>query len=99
MALTCPACKKANQTESACPRCGCDLTRLHAVAGAADARLRATVASLAARDWPGALAHAERSWRLVHSRESAAAAFLAAASAEDTAGMSRWRARAESLER
>jgi len=40
MAISCPACNKTNQADTACSRCGCDLTRLRAiVAGAAAAML------------------------------------------------------------
>lgn len=99
MPITCPACNKPNQAEAACQRCGCDLSPLHAVVEAAGMSLRAAVASLAKRDGPGALAHAEQSWRLVHSRESAEAAFLAAAAAGDAAELLRWRGRAASAGR
>ena len=93
MPLTCPACNKTGQTEAACARCGCDLSRLHAVLEAAVSRLGVARAALVARDWPGALAQAERSWRLCHTVESARVAFLAAAGAGDAACAVTWHRR------
>jgi hypothetical protein len=94
MPIVCPACNKSNVTEPGCPRCGCDLSVLHQIAAAAGTRLGAARAALAIRDWPGALAEAGRSWALVHSRESARMAFLAAAAAGDSAQALRWHERA-----
>lgn len=96
MSLTCPACNKAAQAEAACVRCGCDLSRLRAVLVAAASRLDAARVSLAARDWPGALADAQRSWRLHHTPEAARVAFCAAAAAGDTARAIAWHERAGS---
>lgn len=94
MPIVCPACNKAGQARGACERCGCDLSLLQKIAAAADARLSAARLALASRDWPGARAEAERSWELVHARESAQVAFLAAAGEGDLAGALRWRERA-----
>jgi hypothetical protein len=98
MPLTCPACGKSHQTAAACPRCGCDLSRLHAIVAAAAARLRAAVTAIADRDWPSALASAEQSWRLCHSPEAARLAFLAAGAQGDTGRALAWRDRALALE-
>jgi hypothetical protein len=94
MAIACPACNKAGQTDAACQRCGCDLTRLHGIVAAAATRLAGAAAALEHRDWPGALAEAERSWRLLHTAESAQLAWVAAAACGDTARALRWRERA-----
>jgi hypothetical protein len=94
MALVCPACNKAGQADAACSRCGCDLSRLHAIAEAAAAQLAAARAALRQRDWPGARVRAEQSWSLCHTRESARVAFLAAAAAGETARALIWRDRA-----
>jgi hypothetical protein len=94
MPLTCPACNKPGQTEAACARCGCDLSRLHTVLEAAASRLSAARAALEVCDWPGARAQAERSWRLCHTVASARVAFLAAAGAGDVAGAATWHRRA-----
>ena len=94
MTLVCPACNKANQAAAACERCGCELSRLHEIANAAESRLAAATTALATRDWPGALAEAERSWRLLRCGESARVAFLAAAAAGEGARALRWRDRA-----
>jgi len=93
MAIVCPACNKANQTEDVCQRCACELLRLHEIVAAAGSRLSMAAAALTARDWSAALAHAERSWSLCRSRESARTAFLAAAAAGDTARALCWRER------
>ena len=95
MALTCPACNKVGQTEAACARCGGDLSRLHAVLKAAASHLRVAQASLAERDWPGALAHAEQAWRLCHTVEAARVAFLAAAASGNSRPALAWRQRVE----
>ena len=94
MPIVCPACNKANQTEAACQRCGCDLARLHGLADAAAACLDGATAALADGDWPAALTAAGRSWRLRHTAESARVAFLAAAATGETARALRWRERA-----
>ncbi len=94
MAIACPACNKAGQTEAACQRCGCDLSPLHEIVDAAATRLAGATAALANRDWSGAQADAERSWQLVHTGESARLAWVAAAAHGDTAGALRWRERA-----
>lgn len=94
MPIVCPACNKANQTEAACQRCGCDLARLHEIGDAAAACLGGATAALAERDWSAAHAAAGRSWRLRHTAESARIAFLAAAALGDTARALRWRDRA-----
>ncbi len=98
MAIVCPACNKANQTEAACQRCGCDLSRLHEIVEAAASRLGAARAALTDGDWPGALKHAERSWRLCHTVESARVAFLAAGAARDTSSALRWHERVQDVE-
>ena len=94
MAITCPACNKAGQTDATCQRCGCDLARLHEIVDAAAGRLVRAHAALAARDWRGALAEAECSWGLLHTAESAQLAWVAAAAAGDTPRALRWRGRA-----
>jgi hypothetical protein len=92
--IVCPACNKANQTGDACQRCGCDLTQLHEIAAAAVTRLGAARTALAGRDWSTAVMEAERSWRLLHTGESAQLAFLAAAARGDGTLALRWRERA-----
>jgi hypothetical protein len=91
MEITCPACNKDGQTEAACSRCGCDLTRLHAVVHAASAAVSAARAALGRADWPEALAQAQTSWQLLHTANAARAAFLAAAVLGETAAALRWR--------
>ena len=98
MPIACPACNKANQTEAACQRCGCDLARLHEIRAAAVACLGGATAALTHCDWPAALSAAAHSWRLRHTVESARIAFLAAAAAGDAARALRWRQRAIDVE-
>lgn len=93
MPITCPACNKANQSAAVCQRCACDLSQLQRIDEAATERLGAARAAMAVRDWPGALARAERSWRLRNGPESARVAFVAAVGAGDTLRALRWRRR------
>jgi len=90
MLLDCPACGKAAIAGGACPRCGCDLSRLQAVLECAARELREAADYIRSGDWRGALHGAERSWQLRHSLEAAAVAFLAAAAAGETARAARW---------
>jgi len=78
--MTCPACGKVNAPAScdACERCGCDLGRLRAINACAGRRLAQAADRMRAREWRAALRHAEQSWRLRHSRNTARLAFLAA---------------------
>jgi len=99
MPLVCPACNKAGQTAATCQRCGCDLSRLHAILKAAASLLRAAVASLANGNRREALTLAQRSWRLHHNSASAQVAFLAAAGVGDTPQALRWREPAAAAER
>lgn len=94
MPITCPACNKAGQTDAACQRCGCELSHLHEIAGAAAAQMAAARAALVRRDWRGAIAGAEHAWRLRHTGESAQLAWIAAAASGDTPRALRWRERA-----
>lgn len=97
MAIACPACNKANQTEPSCQRCGCDLTSLHEIEWRAQSSLAAAATALARRDWTQALNHAERSWELQHGLVSAQLASLAAAALGDAPRLSRWRGRVRRL--
>jgi hypothetical protein len=90
VALTCPACGKAGQTQSGCARCGCDLTRLWEVARAADDALAQSRSALRATNWAQALAWAREAWRLCHSLEAARLAFLSAAALGDTPAALAW---------
>lgn len=94
MNVTCPACNKPGQTEPACPRCGCDLSQLHAILRTATARLADAQTALTRHDCQGALARSEHSWLLLHSAQSAQLAFLAAAALGDTPRALAWRRRA-----
>ena len=93
MEITCPACNKDAQTEAACSRCGCDLTRLRTVFDAAAAALSSACAAFHRTDWSEALHQAETSWQLLHATDAARLAFLAAAGLGDTPAALRWRQR------
>ena len=98
MEIVCPACRKSNRPpddglEAACTRCGCDLGSLVAIARAAGTQLQDAGDALRAGHAGVALAHADRSWRLRHSRHAAAAAALAAAAYGDPIALDRWRRR------
>lgn len=97
MQLTCPACRKRNEsvkdTNPACSRCGCDLSRLRAVQlAAAQARHTAALALRLGR-WADALDHAERAWRLFHHPHAAQLAALASGALGDTGTVLLWRHR------
>jgi hypothetical protein len=93
MALTCPACNKANQTDAICQRCGCDLSGLHAIKRAAEASLGSVRQRLRQRDWAQALAEAEQSWQLCHSDAAAQCAFILSGILGNTAAALCWRQR------
>jgi hypothetical protein len=76
-AFTCPACNKSGITVEICPRCGCDLARLHEINRAALMQLRRAATCLKEQDWKTALRHASVSWRMRHNIQAAQIAFLA----------------------
>ncbi len=94
MAIPCPACNKADQTTATCARCGCDLSKLHAIVESAAARLTVARAALVGADCSGALAAVEQSWQLLHSSEAARLGFLAAGTLGDTVRALQWHRRA-----
>jgi hypothetical protein len=94
MQIVCPACGKKNDAET-CARCGSDLVPLRAIRAAAAAHLAAGRAKLIGRDWPAALAHAEDSWILLHTSQSARLACLATAALGDVSGLAQWRRRVQ----
>jgi hypothetical protein len=93
--LTCPACRKCNETnDDVCARCGCDLTALRAIAAIA-ARFVSLAAASLRQGQPGdALRFAERSWRLRRTPEAARVAFLASAANGQMAAALHWQKRA-----
>jgi len=102
MPLTCPACRKPNdiaadQTVSACTRCGCELATLHAIAQSSDRHLAGAVVALRGRHWRNALRHAERAWALRHQPAAARLAFLASAALGQTARALHWQGCAADL--
>lgn len=98
MQITCPACAKKNEipgdTAAACARCGCDLSILRRIFNAAQFHLSLAKLELEQRDWSAALTHAERSWKLTHTPESARVACIAATALRETPTLARWRRRA-----
>jgi hypothetical protein len=99
MVVTCPACNKGEQAASACARCGCDLSALHAVLEAAAASLADARAACECCDWGQALTCAERAWQLRHTPEAARLAFLAAAALGQTPCALRWHRLARGVNR
>ena len=97
--IRCPACQKPNEpgAASTCPRCGCDLSMLCQILAAAWAHLSHAKENLHEADWSAALAHAEQSWKLLHTPQSARVACLATAAMGDVENLARWRPRAENL--
>lgn len=94
MELTCPACRKLNTLAAdsrECGRCGCDLDQLAHIATAARRYRQEAMQCLRAGDWPAALAQAERSWELRHTREAAQVACLAAAASRQGSALKQWR--------
>jgi hypothetical protein len=92
MTLRCPACNKTNDVaaETACPRCGCDLSMLSSILWSTVQHLKAASAQFRARDWEAALWHAERSWSLRHTPAAAQLACLAAAALGDSVRVGQW---------
>lgn len=81
-------------TADACPRCGCDLTPLRALAASAAWHLSRAADSMVQQRWRRALRHAAISWRLRHTPNAAQLAFLAAAAASETTLAAWWHERA-----
>ncbi len=94
MEITCPACAKKNEASDACVRCACDLSSLRSILSAAMRHLWWAKLELQMGDWRAALDHAERSWELAHSQESARLAGLAAAAQGELPALTQWRGRA-----
>lgn len=95
MLLTCPACRKQNENgDDSCARCGCDLISLRGIVHAAAHELAGAASALRQGRWTDALRHAERSWSLCHTGESARFAFLAATALGETARAVGWHRRA-----
>ena len=90
MVVTCPACNKGDQTAPVCARCGCDLSALRAVLGAAGLSLAEARAAFERCDWEAALRAAERAWHLRHTPEAARLAFLAATALAQTPRAVHW---------
>ena len=106
MRIQCPACGKQNEIDSSdpsddpsdlCARCGCDLSALREIQAAAADHLSLAKKGLQEGAWAEALAHAQRSWQLVHASHSARVACLGAAAMGDSVRLVRWRARAEQM--
>ena len=97
MRLACPACGKQHPSAitaaPTCDRCGCDLSELRAVLGAAAALLRQARAALRRGDWEDALWYASRSWTLEKDPRSVSVACLAAAALGEVTTLERWRGR------
>jgi len=94
MEIVCPSCGKANQS-TPCGRCGCDLSPLFAVYGAAEFELRVAGKCLRSGNLDEAREHAAKSWELRHSPEAARLAFLACIALDDFASARLWRQRGE----
>jgi hypothetical protein len=93
--LNCPACNKTGVTAEACPRCGCDLSRLHQIFYVAQQHLSHSARLLRAKEWHLALHYADQSWRLQHTSAAARLAFLAASAEGDTIRAAIWHDRAK----
>jgi hypothetical protein len=96
--ISCPVCAKKNDAGGSCTRCGCDLSSLRLVLSAATSFLSLASRELQKRDWNAALGHAQRSWELAHSPESARLASLAAAALGEIELLKQWRRRAMSFQ-
>src|SRR5208282_946616 len=98
MEIICPSCGKANEA-TPCRRCGCELSQLFAVCGAAEVELRIAAKCLRSGNVAEAREHAAHSWELHHSSEAARLAFLACIALEDFARSRHWHRRATTLRR
>jgi hypothetical protein len=95
VAINCPACNKTGVTTESCPRCGCDLSRLHTIQRAALWHLGHSARLLQEKEWVLALHYAGQSWRLRHTSHAAGLAFLAASTHGDTILAAIWHDRAK----
>lgn len=77
MDITCPACRKVNESPVECSRCGADLKPLAEIRRHADLAIQRGTQYLKLKEGRNALQEAQLSWHLKHSRESARLAFLA----------------------
>src|SRR6516162_505971 len=93
MEIVCPSCGKANGV-SPCRRCGCDLSSLFAIDGAAGVELATAGKFLRTGNAGDARKHAARSWQLRHTPESARLAFIACVALGDFATARIWHQRA-----
>ena len=93
MEITCPACKKANQTGDKCLRCGCDLSILRQIREAATYELGRAARQLRNNNGQVALEHAKRSWSLKNSASAARTAFMACLLMEKFDEATQWYAR------
>ncbi len=98
MEITCPACGKINDGEqaAACQRCRCDLSRLRIILQAALWHMRAAAVFVRAGELSPACHHAERSWMLKHSEESAHIGLAVTAAQGDMPAHRAWRSRLRS---
>lgn len=101
MRITCPACAKrpveVDAANATCGRCGCDLSIVRDVLQAATGLLQLAKSDLERGDWSAALVHAERSWALTHTPQSARVACLATAALGEGEMLARWRRRVGAL--
>ena len=96
MRLSCPACRKENDlsdpfSPAVCPRCGSDLSALRSIRQAAARHQHAARLECEEGNWDAALACAEHSWSLRHSRGAALLACLASVGLGRTEDLHRWR--------
>ncbi len=90
MDITCPACRKVNESPVQCGRCGADLKPLLEIRRHADLAIQKGTQYLKRKDGRNALQQAQLAWHLKHSPKAARLAFFACLMLEQYPVATRW---------
>ncbi len=90
MDITCPACRKVNESPVKCSRCGADLKPLLEIRRHADMAIQKGIQYLKQKDGRNALQQAQLSWHLKHSHKAARLAFLSCLTLEQYSLATSW---------
>ena len=94
--LNCPSCRREyiihhRRPENAkCSRCECELESLIRIREAASVLVRLSWTALAAAEYHLAMKHAEKSWSLLHTLESAESGLISSALIKDWKKVKLW---------
>lgn len=94
--LNCPSCRReyvihpGRSENSKCSRCECELESLIRIRQAASELVRLSWAALAASEYHLAMKHAEMSWSLLHTSESAESGLISSVLIKDWKKVKLW---------